>query len=370
MRFRCSIFVLTYHKLYRMHIKNISWISFIIIIISSCSRSAPHISLGCEENKVGNSIIRWEVTPQLDGYVRVYAGNTPNDIVEDIPVGMANISDQRLVIINNDPTIRQYYSIVFNNEKRIKVASRNINITNVYNFRDLGGYRVYPLDKGGKWGKVYRTGNLDAIDSCGIARLQNLKIKTIVDLRPTKEQNVNGLLKDHFNLISIPIFSKDANQLLALIKQKKINRGELTTYMKSVYTRLIKDYKEEYKEVFKLLLDEKNYPIVFQCAVGKEQSGIVSYLLLSALGINQETIKLDYLRTNSFIDMSGASQYATSLSAGGQEALTALLLAQEEYLDAAIHEIESSYGDVNSFIIEGLGIANSELEKLRTMLLE
>ena len=353
-----------------MHIKKLSWLSFIIIILSSCSKSSPHISIGCEENKVGNSIIKWEITPQMDGFVRVYAGNSPYDVNENIPVGMANISDQRLVIINNDPTIRQYYSVIFNNEKRIKVASRNINITNVYNFRDLGGYRVYPLDKGGKWGQVYRTGNLDTIEPCGVARLKNLNIKTIVDLRPAQEHKESDLLKEHFNLVSIPIFSKDANQLLSLIKQRKINRDELTTYMKSVYTHLIRDYKEQYKQVFELLLDKNNYPIVFQCAVGKEQSGIVSYLLLSALGVNQETVKLDYLRTNSFIDMSGASKYATSLSVSGQEALTALLLAQEEYLDAAIHEIKSSYGDVNSFLEDGLGIANSELEKLRTMLLE
>ncbi len=353
-----------------MYIIRAYWITFLIVLFTSCSKSSPHISIGCEENVVGNNIIKWETTPRIEGYVRIYAGNTPHGIVEDIPVGMAKIDDQRIVIINNDPTKRQFYSVVFNNDSRQVVGSRNINIPNVQNFRDLGGYRVYSIDKGGKWGKVYRTGNLDDIDQSGISRLKNLHVKTIVDLRPIPEQKKNQLIANNFKMVSIPIFCKDSQFLLDLIKNKEITRSQIKEIMKDVYIHLIRDNKEQYKQVFTLLLDETNYPIVFQCPTGKEQAGIISYLLLTSLGVNDETARLDYLRSNQFLDISEAYEYASNLSNNAQEALTALVLAQEEYINASIQEIKSSYGNVESFLMEGLGFSERDLDKLRSMLLE
>ena len=353
-----------------MHNKQIHWITLLFILITSCSKSSPHVSLSCEENQVGNNIIKWEVTPQIDGYVRVYAGSSPYNIVEDIPVGMAKIDDQRLVIINNNPTTRPYYSIVFNNESKIIVASRNINIPNVQNFRDLGGYKVYSIDKGGKWGQVYRTGNLDKIDNNGISKLKNLNVKTIVDLRPVSEQNTSPLLTNNFQLYSIPIYCKDSGNLLEKIEKREITRNQIKAHMKEIYTDLVKNNKEQYRQIFDILLDSSNYPIVFQCSTGKEQSGIVAYLLLSTLGVNDETIKVDYRRSNEFLDITEVYTYASSLSNNAQEALTALLLAQDDYIDAAIQEVKSSYGNIEAFMTEGLGLEERDLQKLRSMLLE
>lgn len=327
------------------------------------------VSIGCEENKVGNNIIKWEVTPRIsEGTVKVYASEDPYTFTNDMPVGIADINDQYILIINNDPTIRKFYKIVFNKDMEAVITSRNLNIGNVNNFRDLGGYRVFSTDKGGKWGQIFRTGSLENIDKCGALRLRNLGVKTIINLDPTPEKN--QFLNSNFNIVNIPIKSSNFDNDFRNVCNQKYNTSYINTKLKGVYKHLIRDYKTEYKQIFNLLLDEQNYPIVFECATGKEQTGIVSFLILTSLGVDVQTARLDYLRTNQFIDISEASRYASNLPTSAQEALTALMLAQEDYIDAAINEMKSNYGSIEGYLTKEIGLSKNDIEKLRLMLLE
>lgn len=65
----------------------------------------------------------------------------PTLIPEESPVAMSNISDGKMTIITEDPSQRYYHMMVFNNKYRVRVATRNVNIPGVQNFRDLGGYK-------------------------------------------------------------------------------------------------------------------------------------------------------------------------------------------------------------------------------------
>ncbi len=352
-----------------MHIKDLSYIIVLFTLLSSsCSKSVPKVSLGCEENSVGNNIIKWEIIPRMEGTVKIYASNSPYEFKKEDPVGLADINDQRIVIVNNDPTNRKFYKIVFGKDMEAVITSRNININNVKNFRDLGGYRIFSTDQGGKWGQIFRSGSLDNIDSCGLSRLKNLGVKTIVSLDP-KSANPE-LLKSNFNYISIPLYSKNFEKYFQQVYTGKLNREQVNSKLQNVYKHLVADFLPEYKQVFNLLLDKKNYPIVFACAAGKEQTGIVSFLILTSLGVDVQTARLDYLRTNQFIDISEASKYATRLPISAQEALTALMLAQEDYIDAAINEMKQSYGSIEGYLTEGIGLSKNDLSKLRLMLLE
>ena len=123
----------------------------------------------------------------MKGNVKVYASTNPDYIPEDVPVAMANISDLRMTVITTDPFQRYYYSLVFGNKYRIKVATRNVNIPGVQNFRDLGGYSSYTTKKKMRWGMLYRSGAIDSLATCSRTELKNLGIKTIIDLRANSE---------------------------------------------------------------------------------------------------------------------------------------------------------------------------------------
>ena len=53
----------------------LNWLT-ILLVLPSCSGTSPTISVVCEENNVGNAIIKWETAPILKGQVKVYASTS------------------------------------------------------------------------------------------------------------------------------------------------------------------------------------------------------------------------------------------------------------------------------------------------------
>lgn len=46
----------------------LSWLT-VLILFPSCTKTPPSISVVCEENNVGNCIIKWETAPVLHGQI-------------------------------------------------------------------------------------------------------------------------------------------------------------------------------------------------------------------------------------------------------------------------------------------------------------
>ena len=153
--------------------KNLLNLLALAVLLPSCGGTAPHISVVCEENNVGNCIVKWEMAPLIKGNVKVYASTDPDFIPEDTPVAVADISDLKMTIITNDPTKRYYYTLLFGDKYRVKIATRNVNIPGIQNFRDLGGYPSYPGKKQMRWGMIYRSAEIDSLEhlsTCGLLR--------------------------------------------------------------------------------------------------------------------------------------------------------------------------------------------------------
>ena len=177
----------------------LSWLT-VLLVLPSCSGTSPAISVVCEENNVGNCIIKWETAPILKGQVKVYTSTSPETIPENSPIAITNISSGKMTIVTNDPSQRYYYLMVFNNKYRIKVATRNINIPGIQNFRDLGGYESAGTGKSLRWGMIYRSAQIDSIPPCSRQELKNMGIRTIIDLRSENERhNYPQLHDDEFN---------------------------------------------------------------------------------------------------------------------------------------------------------------------------
>ena len=55
--------------------------------------------------------------------------------------------------------------------------------------------------------------------------------------------------------------------------------------------------KEQFAKVFRVFLDEKNYPIVFHCIAGQDRTGAVAFILNGLLGVPEEELYLDWEAT-------------------------------------------------------------------------
>ena len=202
--------------------KNLLNLLVLAVLLPSCSGTSPHISVVCEENNVGNCIVKWEMAPLIKGNVKVYASTNPDHIPEDVPVAVANISDLKMTVITTDPTQRYYYTLVFADKYRVKIATRNINIPGIQNFRDLGGYSSYPTQKKVHWGMLYRSAEIDKLKPCSRKELKNIGIRTIIDLRSSVEANRQSPLQQEFKVIHIPIPTGDMEYILKGVQEQKI----------------------------------------------------------------------------------------------------------------------------------------------------
>ena len=55
--------------------------------------------------------------------------------------------------------------------------------------------------------------------------------------------------------------------------------------------------KEQFAKVFRVFLDENNYPIIFHCIAGQDRTGSVAFILNGLLGVPEEELYLDWEAT-------------------------------------------------------------------------
>ncbi|MDR0988057.1 MAG: tyrosine-protein phosphatase [Prevotellaceae bacterium] len=351
-----------------MHKSQSKYLAF-AVLLSACTGGAPHINVVCEENSVGNCIIKWETSPLIAGDVKVYASTSPNHVSEETEVASAPIADQHLTVVTANPRKRYYYTLLFNDKYRVKVASRNVNIPGIQNFRDMGGYHSYSTRKEIRWGMLYRSGQLETAGQHAFRKLKNLGIKTVIDLRTPLEAASTPTLPDHFNVVHIPLPTIEVEPLLKGIQQKSIRSDTVYRIVERMERTLVMNSTDEFRRLFDVLLNEDNYPLVIHCTTGIGRTGLASALILFALGVDSDMVMDDYRLSNIYYNIPRASRYVYSLPVRSQEAVTTLYSARENYLNAAKNEIESHYGNIDTYLESGVGLSKEEIKKLQHLLL-
>ena len=161
-------------------------------------------------------------------------------------------------------------------------APRGIFIPDVPNARDLGGWKT-EHGRYVKYGMIYRSSAFDRKPkwydfsfrpqiSPGTTTFlrEKLKIKTDIDLRG--EQETCGMecspLGREVRWMNIPMSSYD---------------GIVSEEGKAAFARL-----------FRVLLNESNYPIVIHCQFGRDRAGTVAFLINGLLGVPLESLCDDW----------------------------------------------------------------------------
>ena len=121
----------------------------------------------------------------------------------------------------------------------------------------------------------------------------------------------------------------------------------------------------------RILADPPALPLLFHCTAGKDRTGWLSAVILSALGVSRADVLADYTRTNERNETSNAFLLTVlAQRVDHPEAAIPLLEARPEYLEAGLDEADRRFGGLDGYLREGLGLDDQTLTALRANLLE
>ncbi len=111
---------------------------------------------------------------------------------------------------------------------------------------------------------------------------------------------------------------------------------------------------QHFRALFAHLLEDRA-PLVIHCTAGKDRTGFACALILHTLGVSEEVISQDYLLTNRFYRRDPNS--SSDLPDDVKQVLGSV---QASFLAAAFEAINTDYGDLESYLRDGLGLGKAE----------
>jgi protein-tyrosine phosphatase len=134
--------------------------------------------------------------------------------------------------------------------------------------------------------------------------------------------------------------------------------------MQDTYRSFVHAYAPRFAQLFQLLLESQD-PLVFHCTAGKDRTGWAAALLLTALGVDEDTVMQDYLLTNQLY-----RRPATTFAPMPAEVMDVLWRVQASYLAAATDMVRADFGGMEGYLRDALGIDSAARERLAALYLE
>ncbi|MGV0168016.1 tyrosine-protein phosphatase [Furfurilactobacillus sp. WILCCON 0119] len=256
---------------------------------------------------------------------------------------------------------------------------RVLDIKHGHNFRDLGGYQTIDGHTT-VWQRVVRSASLNQLDRADRALLTNYGVHTILDFRTNKEllrapDQVPAGAKDYHT----PILAVDDTRSSATRKELRDDLSEpgygYRQMIQTYHEMIADDYSQNaYRMFFDYLLANQQGVVLFHCTAGKDRTGLGAIMLLSALGVPEETILQDYMLTNQTskpifdakmteLDGDGASQAV-------KDNVTALWVVNEDYFAAAMDEVKTQAGDMQTYLSDKIGLTPAKIATLKELYLK
>ncbi|MEM8904196.1 MAG: tyrosine-protein phosphatase, partial [Actinomycetota bacterium] len=113
-------------------------------------------------------------------------------------------------------------------------------------------------------------------------------------------------------------------------------------------------------------------PVLFHCTGGKDRTGIVAAIVLSAVGVEREVVLDDFELTNR---RRGPEHLPDVVAAFvehgiGREAAAALLRASRPLMATALEVVDEQHGSIGRYLTEACGLDDADLAALTSRLVE
>ncbi|PWE18759.1 protein-tyrosine-phosphatase [Marinicauda salina] len=255
------------------------------------------------------------------------------------------------------------------------MTDRVLPLEGVHNFRRFGGYET--REGGRVRDSLFRSGQFSRATPTDHEVMDGLNIRLVADLRRPRERenepshwperdDVTVLASDHAGAAEPPH--------LVFLRESDLTMDSIRGFMTDTYRRLPFDpgNKQVFAEGMRALADAgDDHGFIVHCAAGKDRTGLFCAFLLAELGVDETTIKDDYLLTNTAVDFDRilptfSRRLRDDLGREvGDAELRSFMGVDADYLSAALDAV----GDPGRYLREELDIDEAVLARLRERLL-
>ncbi|WP_406451648.1 tyrosine-protein phosphatase [Streptomyces sp. NBC_01622] len=262
-----------------------------------------------------------------------------------------------------------------------QIPSTEPELSGVRNFRDVGGL---PTVDGRRvqHGVLFRSGHLAHATEEDAAFLASLGLHTVFDFRNASDQKLEGpdVELPGVRNVNLPLSDPaDGSEFWKMVRDGEMEQlreilgdDKGANRMIASYRTIVTQRTAEHSQVLHALAED-SVPALMHCAAGKDRAGLSIAVTLLALGVEREAIVADYLESNAKHRRYKVRRSASSAAAYSPEVmelLSPLFDARAEYLTAAFDTVEETWGGVDAYLEQGLGITPEIRERLRERLLD
>lgn len=234
-----------------------------------------------------------------------------------------------------------------------------IRLEGAKNFRDIGGYETSD-GRHVRTGLVFRSNKLSSLTDADLEKLTAANVTLDVDLRNMWERDEapdripDGVRYQVADVVSFEhgiAFHEFVPLTLGRALIDGIVNGSSDIGQSIGYPFMVtyRGSDVAFRDLFTAIADNTTGATVYHCSAGKDRTGWSTAILLTLLGVPQETVYEDFLASNTYL--------------GSDDAV------EKSWLDAAFAQVNRLYGSVDNYVRKGLGVDQQTIDTLRARLL-
>lgn len=227
-----------------------------------------------------------------------------------------------------------------------------VTLEGAWNVRDVGGYTTLDGRKVVR-GKLYRSDGLDQLTGSDLKKLLNLGINQNIDLRGSEE-----IQKWEDKLAKQPDIIYHIIPLLHKLDRK------IPTSLSELYIFMLEESQEEFKKIFRLILNNRSGVTLFHCSAGKDRTGLVAAFLLLLAGVPREEVVRDYCASEENI-----RPMLTKFAEENNPSFAVFSTSRPEDINPFLDRLESSYGGAEAYL-SMIGMTSQEIADLKSFLID
>lgn len=241
-------------------------------------------------------------------------------------------------------------------------TSTRIPVPGTFNFRDVGGL---PAQNGAvRGGVLYRSDGLHRLGDAGRAALSDLGVGIVIDLR---DENEAAFMPDDLGDLEVEVLR------LPVFEGSGASQGAGGVSLEALYERIVTQHASVVVAALREISTAGDRAVLVHCTAGKDRTGIVVALALLAVGVDRESVVIDYASTEANLAGEWLDEMVAMAVRYGvpdtPELRTLMGGSPRDAIEGVIEIIERDHGSVREYLL-AFGLSLAELGSLENLLID